>query len=275
MAKDAYYFSHDSNARNDQRLMKIRMKYGMEGYGAYFGIIEILREQSDYTLLFDDLEGIAFDLRIELNVIEDIVSNYDLFVIEGMSMFYSRSLKRRMECLDEKKIARAEAGRKGGIASAKVKGYLTDTQAVKKSKLKENILKKVNNNIEKRNKDFHTLCQTFTEEFGKETIEEFFLYWTEPNKSNSKMKFEMQPTWDTKRRLQRWVDSDYGTNKKNGTKQHNFKITDGKNYLAWCSKCLKSSFYDPYNFNPDTLESPCCSAKIVDEKAKNKMKTNV
>ena len=180
-----------------------------------------------------------------------------------------------MECLDEKKIARAEAGRKGGIASAKVKQSLSDTQAVKKSKLKENILKKVNNNIEKRNKDFHIHCQTFTEEFGKETIEEFFLYWTEPNKSNSKMKFEMQPTWDTKRRLQRWVDSDYGTNKKNGTKQHNFKITDGKNYLAWCSKCLKSSFYDPYNFNPDTLESPCCSAKIVDEKAKNKMKTNV
>tara|TARA_Y100000296_G_scaffold83792_1_gene115584 strand:- start:1960 stop:2790 length:831 start_codon:yes stop_codon:yes gene_type:complete len=274
MAKDAYYFSHDSNARNDQRLMKIRMKYGMEGYGAYFGIIEILREQSDYTLLFDDLEGIAFDLRIELNVIEDIVSNYDLFVIEGMSMFYSRSLKRRMECLDEKKIARAEAGRKGGIASAKVKQSLSDTQAVKKSKLKENILKKVNNNIEKRNKDFHIHCQTFTEEFGKETIEEFFLYWSEPNEKKGKMLFELQPSWDTKRRLQRWVNFDYGTNKKNGAKQHNFKITDGKNYLAWCSKCLKSSFYDPYNFNPDTLESPCCSAKILDEKAKNKMKAN-
>ena len=45
--KDAYYFSHDSNARNDQRLIKIRMKYGMEGYGIYFGIIEILREQEN------------------------------------------------------------------------------------------------------------------------------------------------------------------------------------------------------------------------------------
>ena len=50
MSKDAYYFSHDSNARNDQRLVKIRMKYGMEGYGIYFGIIEILREQRDYYL---------------------------------------------------------------------------------------------------------------------------------------------------------------------------------------------------------------------------------
>ena len=29
--KDAYYFSHDSNARNDQRLMKVRLKHGPEG----------------------------------------------------------------------------------------------------------------------------------------------------------------------------------------------------------------------------------------------------
>lgn len=64
--KDAYYFSHDSNARNDQRLMKVRMKYGMEGYGIYFGIIEILREQSDYILTFSDLDSISFDLRVDL-----------------------------------------------------------------------------------------------------------------------------------------------------------------------------------------------------------------
>ena len=81
MSKDAYYFSHDSNARNDQRLMKVRMKYGMEGYGIYFGIIEILREQAEYTLAFDDLESISFDLRVDLEKIEDIVSNYNLFVM--------------------------------------------------------------------------------------------------------------------------------------------------------------------------------------------------
>ena len=112
--KDAYYFSHDSNARNDQRLMKVRMKYGMEGYGVYFGIIEILREQAEYTLLFDDLESISFDLRVDLEKVEDIVSNYNLFVIEGMSMFYSKSLKRRMEKLDLIKEKRSEAGRIGG-----------------------------------------------------------------------------------------------------------------------------------------------------------------
>ena len=145
--KDAYYFPHDSNARNDQRLMKVRMEYGMEGYGIYFGLIEILREQAEYTLLFDDLESISFDLRVDLEKVEDIVSNYNLFVIEGMSMFYSKSLKRRMEKLDLIKEKRSEAGRIGGKskASAKAKVKHLEAKRVDKNTLDKNT---VNKNIE-------------------------------------------------------------------------------------------------------------------------------
>ena len=69
MTKDAYYFPHDSNARNDQRLMKVRMKYGMKGYGIYFGIIEILREQCEYTLTFNDPENNAINYESLANTI--------------------------------------------------------------------------------------------------------------------------------------------------------------------------------------------------------------
>jgi hypothetical protein len=37
-----------------------------------------------------------------------------------------------------------------------------------------------------------------------EEIKKFFSYWTEPNKSRTKLKWEMQQTWDTKRRLGTW-----------------------------------------------------------------------
>ena len=30
------YFPHDSNARNDERLVNVRMKHGPAGYGVYF-----------------------------------------------------------------------------------------------------------------------------------------------------------------------------------------------------------------------------------------------
>mgnify|MGYP001572489914 CR=1 FL=1 len=35
MAKDTYYFSHDYNARNDEKILELRVKYGAEGYGLF------------------------------------------------------------------------------------------------------------------------------------------------------------------------------------------------------------------------------------------------
>lgn len=40
--------------------------------------------------------------------------------------------------------------------------------------------------------------------FPYELRVEFFLYWSEPNKSGTKMRYELEKTWDLKRRLTRW-----------------------------------------------------------------------
>jgi hypothetical protein len=38
-------------------------------------------------------------------------------------------------------------------------------------------------------------------------LKQFYEYWSEPNRSKTKMKFELEKTWDTKRRLKRWYDN--------------------------------------------------------------------
>lgn len=38
--------------------------------------------------------------------------------------------------------------------------------------------------------------------------EKFIRYWTEPNKSKTKMRFQLEKTWDTKRRLETWASRD-------------------------------------------------------------------
>lgn len=43
--------------------------------------------------------------------------------------------------------------------------------------------------------------------FPQSVRDEFFEYWSEPNKSGTKMRYELQKTWDLKRRLQRWQRS--------------------------------------------------------------------
>ena len=56
-----------------------------------------------------------------------------------------------------------------------------------------------------------------------ERLRDFVSYWTEPNKSQTKIRWELQPTWDMKRRLATWFRRDQefqgrkaGVNSKNG-----------------------------------------------------------
>lgn len=61
------------------------------------------------------------------------------------------------------------------------------------------------NNIDERKLKFADTLKPFISIYGKELITSFYKYWTEPNKSNTKFKQEMEKTWDTKRRLETWV----------------------------------------------------------------------
>jgi hypothetical protein len=45
------------------------------------------------------------------------------------------------------------------------------------------------------------------------TIMEFILYWTEKNKSGTKQRWEMQGTFEIKRRMITWLNNDQKFNK--------------------------------------------------------------
>lgn len=111
MAKISY-FSHDSNARNSEKLLNVRMKYGVAGYGIYFMIIERLREEVEYMSV-TDYNVIAFDLRVDSSVVKAIVEDFGLFdFTEDGEFFYSESLMRRMSAKDNISKSRSAAGKK-------------------------------------------------------------------------------------------------------------------------------------------------------------------
>jgi hypothetical protein len=55
-----------------------------------------------------------------------------------------------------------------------------------------------------RRAEFLMSVDNHINEYPKDMLQQFVDYWTEPNKSKTKMKFELQRTWDTKRRLETW-----------------------------------------------------------------------
>jgi hypothetical protein len=70
--------------------------------------------------------------------------------------------------------------------------------------------------IQEREADFRQLVDSHNT-FPPSMRKEFSDYWTEPNKSGSKMRFETEKTWDLKRRLDRWANNGFGTNKPGAT----------------------------------------------------------
>ena len=60
-------------------------------------------------------------------------------------------------------------------------------------------------NMEQRKKDFGLTLQPYVEQYGRQMLNDFFRYWTEPNKSGTKMKFELERTWSIAGRLATWA----------------------------------------------------------------------
>ena len=103
--KDAYYFSHDANARHDPNISEMRADYGSEGYGWYWIIIEMMREQADYKLKLCKCNAFAMQMQCENDAakkfIDDCLKRYELFTTDG-EYFWSESLIRRMKMKEEK-----------------------------------------------------------------------------------------------------------------------------------------------------------------------------
>ena len=112
--KDAYYFKHDSNARHDPKIKALINKYGVEGYGRYWIIIENLRDQSNYKLndkqyTWDALaQEFCCTSEKSKEFVKDCIEKFDLLE-DGDGFFYSMSLMQRMQELDDLRLKRKHA----------------------------------------------------------------------------------------------------------------------------------------------------------------------
>ena len=79
------------------------------------------------------------------------------------------------------------------------------------------ILIKKREEMQKRREERETIfsgeISMYLNTYPKELLEEFRDYWTEPNKSGTKMRYEQEKTWDLGRRLARWAANNKGYQK--------------------------------------------------------------
>ena len=133
--RESYYFRHYSDTRNDPKIIRLIMSHGMEGYGIFWAILEMLRTAKNYEICYDP-ETIAHQLSINCATIKAVCENTKLFEITN-EMICSPSLKKFL-------TERSEIYRRNRFSSIKsdnsptIVNQLTDkARILKESKVKE------------------------------------------------------------------------------------------------------------------------------------------
>ena len=202
------FFNHDSSARFDIRIIKLRSKLGYEGYGVFWAVLELLFNEEN-KLCVSDYYDLAYGLQCEPEILIQVIEDFDLFVIED-GCFYSRRLHSHIE----------EINLKSQKAKESVNKRWSDTNAIRThndsntSKVKKSI-SKVKKSIEDRIEAFKNAIHSI-KDISDEDKNDFFLYWSELNKSNTnpKMRWELCKTWSLNLRLKRWINNGFNKNTK-------------------------------------------------------------
>lgn len=214
----------------------LRSNYGLEGYGVFWMIIETMHSDTTGYINKEAIPGLAISFGIQpdkLKSIFDSCVGLDLFKICDHGNYYSdRVLDQKSKIVDY-----VENGRLGGLTKWKnIKNQTVTTPLLPgvatpllPSKLNES---KVNEskeeNIKKRECDFVASLNNFTQ-YDSKLRSDFQRYWTEPNKSGKKMRFELERTWDMSRRLITWESrsNSYGNKAAGAGQRHSTYRDDG------------------------------------------------
>lgn len=125
----------------------------------------------------------------------------------------------------EKRKAYSESRRLNRMSKKEDKKDTSKTYDKHMVNINENIV--INKNIDKRMEDFKLELMEYKNEYSKEILEAFWDYWSEPNQSKTKMRKELQKTWNTKGRLNTWKRNNNKFNPKSDKEDTKIKrLTD-------------------------------------------------
>ena len=195
------YFLHQSNSFYDYKIIKMRSKLGIESYGIFWAVLELLFNEEN-KLCIDDYNALAFSLQCDSALLKQVIEDFDLFVIED-GCFYSKRLNEHIEEINTKSIKAKENAKKRWNNATAMQPHSDRNASISISSSKS---------INKRIEEFKNSINAI-EDISNDDKNDFFLYWTEKNKSGTKFRAEMEKTFDIGRRLKRWSNNGFNKQK--------------------------------------------------------------
>ena len=192
-----------------------------------------------------EVKGDLFQLILDYVNDRNPVIN-DNLLLEILFEPVKLQLKRDLKKWEDKSVINSESGRKGGLISAAKRSEskqtlenpseskriqpvtvtVNDNVSVNDNVINKNSIRTASPTIEVREKLFYESIAEFKDKYPKEMLRAFFDHWREPNKSKTKMLWELKPTWDLNLRLIKWSKNQSIFNKTNYGKENKRITTD-------------------------------------------------
>lgn len=193
MGKDTFYFSHDYNARTDEKIKLLIRKHGLRGYGIFWAIVEDLYNNAN--ALQTDYDGIAFELREDIEVVKSVINDFNLFQFDD-GCFGSLSVQKRLDERNEKsKTARESANKRWSKNKVDANALPTQSERNAKKEIKGKEIKDISKTtLEDCEKLFlEKTAFNWTESFAKKESEKFYNFYAAKGWKIGKEKMKSLP----------------------------------------------------------------------------------
>lgn len=195
------YINHKISNRSEYIFRKLIERKGAAAYGVYWYVLEELYE-SGGRMLFEEIESISNALCVRKDFVASVIKSFSLFQYDSDS-FWSDEVIEQIEKRQKLKEKRKEAANKRWVSEKNII-VPEEEKEVESSPIVKPTRVNKEEEMKSRERIFYNALIPFVKTYGREIIRDFFDYWSEPNKSHSKMRFEQERTWDLSRRLQTW-----------------------------------------------------------------------
>jgi hypothetical protein len=236
--KETYYLKHDYNSRNDEKILKLRTTYGVEGFGIYWMILEKLAESSEGRLLLSDIPAISYELHSQCERITDVIKSYGLFEIDA-NYFWSVRLMQDLRSRNEKsEKAKLSAKIRWNNKRAYNKSYYSAKRANKNANALQGeerrgeerkgeekredgelrpptpaetmrdfiyVVDKKTDRYEQLVKEL-TLSGKLPADIVRRELDKFKNYWCELTKDGRRQRWELEKIFEVKRRIVTWFE---------------------------------------------------------------------
>ena len=228
------YFPLDVNFFSDVKIRKIARACGSQSTSILICLLCNIYKDNGYYILWD--EDLPFVIADSVGVSEgavkevilkaiqvdffdkDIYEKYKVLTSHGIQSRFKSAVYKREEI--EYVVEYLVSDVKNSISDGK--NCVSDTESTQ-SKVKVNRKKNKENStkVEKkkpkdkdaakaatlsRKDSFYQSLVPFVGQYPKEMVRAFYDYWSELNKSGTKMRYELERTWELPRRLATWAN---------------------------------------------------------------------